>query len=120
MEEFAADDGMGDKDEELGLIDPDGVGVARVGGADELDPVVADRLLGGGPADLVFDHELFDQAGEGLGFALHLATRFLKRHPAQVADEFLGEFAELVRLVRHGNGPRHWPRKGTKRVWDLG
>jgi hypothetical protein len=30
-----------------------------------------------------------------------LAARLRKRHAAQIADEFLGEFAEGVRLVGH-------------------
>jgi hypothetical protein len=102
VKELGADDGMGDQDEQLGFVDPNGVGIGGIGGADEFRPVVPDGLLGGGAADLVLDHELFDEPGQGSGGAFDLPAGFRERHAAQVADELLGEFAETVGLVRHG------------------
>lgn len=97
-EDFVADDGVVGEDEEFATgVEGGGVGVAGVGGADDLGPVFADGVLGGILADLVFEEELFDEVARGAGGAADEAAGFVEGQAPQVADKFLGEFAEFVR-----------------------
>jgi hypothetical protein len=101
MEDLVADDRMGREDDQAAAFDAGGMGVGGVGGADQGGPLIADRLLGRRAADLVFDHQLVDEGVKVFGRALEGAAGFFVGDAAEVADEFLGEFAEGVRRVRH-------------------
>ena len=98
-EEFVADDGMGDVDDEAAFaLDADGVGVARVGGADEGGPMGADGVFGGVSADLVLREDGLDEASQGESRTLLGTARVLGGDAAEIGDEFFGEFAEGLRL----------------------
>jgi hypothetical protein len=103
VEELVANDRVRREHDELVALDPCWMGVGRVRRADKFDPMIADRLLGRAAADLVFLKEFFDQRGQFARGALSGALRIIERNPAQIADEFLGELAELVRLIGHGD-----------------
>ena len=63
-EELVAHDGVAGDHGEAVAVDRDGVGIGRVGDADEPRPAFANGLLGRRAADLVFDEELLDGAGK--------------------------------------------------------
>jgi hypothetical protein len=102
-EEFVADYGVRHEHCEHVALEAGGVRVGGVRRPDQLAPVIADRLLGGFPADLVFLQQLFDQRSEFHRGAAFRAGRLAGIDAAQVADEFLGDLAEsLRRLLGHG------------------
>ena len=102
VEDLVADDRVGGEDDQAAAFDAGGVRVGGVGRANEGGPLVADRLLGGGAADLVFDHQLLDDGTEVFCRTLDCAARFVVGDIAEVADELLREFTEAVGLGGHG------------------
>jgi hypothetical protein len=100
-EELVADDGVRDQDGQAAALNDDGVGVGGIGSADELGPLVANDVFGRITANVVLVQQLLHQGTQRLDRALDLTARFRKRHVAQVADEFLCEFAEMVGLRGH-------------------
>lgn len=118
MEEFVADDGVAGEDGEAVALDHRGVRERGVGGADDLRPVIANRLLRGGAADLMLLQELFENDRKVLGGPFDGAARFFGfEAAAQIADEFFGEFAEFGRwgVVGHAEmKPKPPPAKYAK------
>lgn len=111
QEELVFDHRMAGKDDQTISFDRGGVGIGRVGGADDLNPMVPDSLLGRGATDVVLRHQLLDHGCQILGRTLDRAAGFLGRQPAtQRPDKLLGEFAELGRLVRHGVSGKQFKR----------
>ena len=64
--------------------------------------MVANRLVAGVVADLVFDEERLNQRGHRLRRPAPHPWRFRERDAAEVADQFFGAFAEFDGAVRHG------------------
>ena len=102
VEDLVADDRVGGEDDQAAAFDAGGVRIGGVGRANEGGPLVADRLLGRGAADLVFDHQLLDDRAEIFRRTLDRAARFVVGDLTEVADEFLREFTEAVGLGGHG------------------
>ena len=95
---------MGDvHDQALFAFDADGVRITGVGGAYEFGPVRTDRVFGRVAADLVLVENRLDEARERERGALARFAWFIKRDAAEIADEFLGQFTERMRLVSPGS-----------------
>ena len=105
--ELTADDGVRGEDEQAATrVDVGHVRIAGVCRADELRPLLAHAVFRGPGADVVFDQQLLNQVFQlARRPALH-ACRLLQRDAAEVADELLGEFAEGLGAVRHGERVR--------------
>lgn len=102
MEEFVPDHRMGCHDDELVAgVDLSGVGILRVGGTDNFRPMFTNGVLRGFAANLVLDHQVFDERREVARGTFPHAAGSLVGNAAEVGDEFLGEAAELVRFFRH-------------------
>ena len=89
------------EDDEPVALDHAGMRVGGVGGADKGWPMVANGVLRRLAANLMFLKELLDDDGERLRRATLGPRRIVGGSPAQFADEFFGDFAEMRRFVRH-------------------
>lgn len=109
VEKFVPDHSMRREHEEHVALE---AGRVRIRGgclSDQFDPVVANRLLRRGAADLMFLKQLLDDVSEGLGRALPGATWLIRCYAPKIGDEVFGDFAERVGLLLgHGGGTRTW------------
>lgn len=107
MEEFVAHDAVRHEDKQAVTLDARGVRVRGIRWANEFNPAVPNVLLRRAAADLIFLQQVFDQIGERSRGTLAGARRIFGRPTTEVADQLLGDLAELVRLVgRSHDGPR--------------
>ena len=101
-EELVADDGVRGEDYEPATrVDLRGVGIGGVGRADDLDPMLANAVLGRVLTDVVLGQQFLDERRELAGGPAFHLPRLRKRHAAQIANQLFGGFAELIRLSRH-------------------
>src|SRR5581483_9909363 len=110
MEKFVAHDGMRHEHGEAVALDLRGMRIGGVGRADDLRPMIADCMFRRFAADTMLLKELLNNRHQWLrrpGLRSNAASAdcvigFLRRRKSpQLTDEFVGEFAELMRLVGH-------------------